>query len=113
MGSLSYLIAGVSFGIKPIRTSYRSPWQSGIAERWVGSCRRDILDHVIVFNEKHLRRLLREYVDYYNMDRCHYSLDKDAPAQRLIQLPPSSTATVKSLPRTGGLHHRYEWCEAA
>jgi putative transposase len=47
-----------SFGIRPKRTSYKSPWQNGIAERWVGTCRRDLLDHVIVLNEPHLKRLL-------------------------------------------------------
>ena len=58
-------------GIEPRRTAYRSPWQNGTAERWVGSARRELLDHVIVVNEQHLQRLLREYVDYYNADRVH------------------------------------------
>ena len=53
-------------GSELIRTGYRSPWQNGVAERWVGSCRRDLLDHVIVLNESHLRRLLRDYLQYYN-----------------------------------------------
>jgi transposase InsO family protein len=53
-----------SFGIKPKRTSFRSPWQNGVAEGWVGSCRRELLDHVIVLNERHLRRLMNEYVRY-------------------------------------------------
>ena len=51
---------------QPIRTAFRSPWQNGVAERWVGSCRRDLLDHVIVLNERHLRRLMAEYVRYYH-----------------------------------------------
>ena len=51
-------------GIEPQRTAFRSPWQNGIAERWVGSARRELLDHVIVLSEKHLHRLLRDYVDY-------------------------------------------------
>ena len=54
-----------TFGITEKRTSYRSPWQNGVAERWVGSVRRELLDHVIVFNERHLKRLLNEYVRYY------------------------------------------------
>jgi len=54
-----------SFGIQPKRTSYRSPWQNGVAERWVSNCRRDLLDHVIVLNERHLKRLMNEYVHYY------------------------------------------------
>ena len=102
-----------SFGIKAVRTSYRSPWPNGLAERWVGSCRRELLDHVIVLNEKHLRRLLRDYLAYYHEDRCHYSLDKDTPSHRPVQSQPSAKATVVALPRVGGLHHRYEWGEAA
>ena len=68
---------------------------------------------MIVLNEKHLRRLIHKYVDYYNDDRCHYSLDKDAPTGRQVQRQHSSITTVKSVPRLGGLHHRYEWREAA
>jgi transposase InsO family protein len=62
-------IAVRSMGIRPIRTSFRSPWQNGIAERWVESCRRDLLDHVIAINKCHLRRLLSDYVRYYHEDR--------------------------------------------
>jgi transposase InsO family protein len=61
-------------GLKPKRTSVQAPWQNGIAERWVGSCRREILDHVIALNEPHLRRLIRDYVNYYHEDRIHDSL---------------------------------------
>ena len=64
-----------SFGIQSKRTAYRSPWQNGTAERWVGSYRRELLDHVIVFNEKHLRRLLREYVSYYNAKHARFGCD--------------------------------------
>ena len=64
-------------GLKPQRTSIQSPWQNGTAERWVGSCRREFLDHVIVMNEAHLRRLMREYLSYYHQDRVHDSLAKD------------------------------------
>jgi len=73
-----------SFGIKPVRTSWRSPWQNGAIERWVGSCRRELLDHVIVFNERHAMRLLSEYIAYCNADRCHYGLAKDAPISRSV-----------------------------
>ena len=62
-----------------IRTAYRSPWQNGIAERWIGSCRRELLDQVIVLNEHHLRRLIRDYIRYYHEDRIHDSLSKDTP----------------------------------
>ena len=62
------------FHMRPKRTAYRSPWQNGTAERWVGSARRELLDHVIVFDEPHLRRLLRDYVAYYNAERVHTQL---------------------------------------
>ena len=66
-----------------IRAAYQSPWQSGVAERWVGSCRRELLDHVIVFDEAHLRSLVREYLRYYHAeDRTHDGLGKDTPEKR-------------------------------
>jgi putative transposase len=86
---------------------------NGVAERWAGNCRRELLNHVIVLNEKHLRRLILEYADYHNNDRCHYSLNKDVPATRLSQPRPSPDSKVKSIPILGGLHHRYEWSDAA
>jgi transposase InsO family protein len=100
-------------GLEPKRTSFQSPWQNGIAERWVGSCRREILDHVIALNEKHLRRLIREYVNYYQQDRVHDSLDKDTPDRRSVEPKPDPTAAAISIPRLGGLHHRYRWRKAA
>ncbi len=100
-------------GVKPTRTSIRSPWQNGTAERWVGSCRRELLDHVIPLNEEHLRRLIREYVRYYHEDRIHDSLGKDTPYGRAVETKPSPQATVISTARLGGLHHRYHWHEAA
>ena len=102
-----------SCGVTPILTSRQSPWQNGIAERWVGSCRRELLDHVIVLNEAHLRRLLREYVSYYHQDRTHDALSKETPEGRPIQARPSAVAEVVGMPRVGGLHHRYQWSEAA
>jgi transposase InsO family protein len=66
-------------GVQPTRTSIWSPCQNGTAERWVGSCRREWLDHVIPLNEEHLRRLIREYVRYYHEDRIHDRLGKDTP----------------------------------
>ena len=101
-----------SFDICPKRTAFRSPWQNGTAERFVGSVRRELLDHVVVFNEDHLRGLLREYVDYYNAERVHTSIG-DAPNGRPVEYRPSSCSKVIGLPRVGGLHHRYRWREAA
>ena len=100
-------------GLKPKRTSIRAPWQNGLAERWVGSCRREILDHVIPLNERHLRRLLRDYVSYHQEDRIHDSLEKDTPNQRAAEQKPVENAAVISMPRLGGLHHRYAWRKAA
>ena len=65
--------------LKAVRTSFRSPWQNGVAERWVGSCRRDLLDHVIPLNERHLKRLLSEYIRYHHLDRTHLGLKKIRP----------------------------------
>jgi hypothetical protein len=70
------------------------------------------LDHVIVLNEDHLRRLLREYVEYYNADRVHTEL-RDSPRGRAAVCRPSSTVQVVGIPKVGGLHHRYEWRDAA
>ena len=77
-----------AMGRQPIRTAFRSPWQNGIAERWVGSVRRDLLNHVIVLNRKHLRRLLNEYVRYYHEDRTHLGLGKDTPGSRVAASAP-------------------------
>jgi putative transposase len=96
-----------SFGIQPKRTSFRSPWQNGVAERWVGNCRRDLLDHLIVANERHLKRLLNEYVLYYHYDRTHLALTKGTPADREPEKNPNMGCRVVSMPRLGGLHHRY------
>jgi putative transposase len=97
-----------SFGIQPKRTSFRSPWQNGIAERWVGNCRRDLLDHVIVVNERHLKRLMIEYLSYYHEDRTHLALAKGAPAGRFAVKNFDGGDGVISTPRLGGLHHRYD-----
>ncbi len=78
----------------------------------MGSARRELLDHVIVFNEQHLRRLLNEYVAYYNADRVHTQL-RDSPKGRPTERRSSPNAQIIGLPRVGGLHHRYVWREAA
>jgi transposase InsO family protein len=97
-----------SFGIQSTRTSFRSPWQNGVAERWVGNCRRDLLDHVIVLNERHLKRLVSEYVRYYHEDRTHLALAKGTPGRRQANENPGVGRKVASMPRLGGLHHRYD-----
>jgi len=97
-----------NFGIQPKRTSFRSPWQNGIAERWVGNCRRDLLDHVIVLNEWHLKRLMNEYVRYYHEDRTHLGLEKQTPSCREAATDSDADSRVASMPRLGGLHHRYD-----
>ena len=94
-------------GSTPVRTAFRSPWQNGVAERWVGSCRRDLLDHVIVMSEHHLKRLLAEYVRYYHEDRTHLGLAKDTPAGRPTAPRSADGSKIQSFPRLGGLHHRY------
>ena len=96
-----------SFGSQPKRTSFRSPWQNGVAERWVCTCRRDLLDHVIVLNRRHLKRLIDEFVLYYLEDRTHLALEKGTPAGREARKTPGVGREVTSMPRLGGLHHRY------
>src|SRR3989442_1447979 len=93
--------------IIPKQTSFRSPWQNGVAERWVGSCRRDLLDHIVALNERHLKRLLSEYVRYYHEDRTHLGLNKETPGGRPTGIP-TQDGRVISRPRLGGLHHRYD-----
>ena len=72
-----------------------------------------MLDHIIALNERHLLRLMYDYVSYYHQDRVHDSLEKDTPNKRAIEQKPAASATVTSMPRLGGLHYRYSWCEAA
>ena len=94
-----------SLGITEVVSSPRSPWQNPYIERVIGSLRRECLNHVIVLNEAHLRRILRAYLAYYHRTRTHLALNKDAPDAR-----PASSAfgTVVATPEVGGLHHRYD-----
>src|SRR5258708_5476772 len=73
--------------ITPVHTSIGSPWQNGVAERWVGSCRRELLDNVIALNERHLKRLLSDYISYYHEDRTHLGLGKKTPSGRTPDFP--------------------------
>jgi Integrase core domain len=86
--------------IKEILTAYRSPWQNGYAERVIGTIRRECLDHFIVLNDVHLRKILKEYFFYYNKFRTHLGLDKDSPINRPIE--PISKITAN--PILNGLH---------
>jgi putative transposase len=93
-------------GITEVITAPRSPRQNACVERVIGSIRREYLDHIVIFNERHLRRLLSSYVDYYQRTRTHLSLDKDCPDLRPIQ--PPRIGKVVAIPKVAGLHHRYE-----
>jgi putative transposase len=95
-----------AMGITEVLTAPRSPWQNPYIERVIGSIRRECLDHLIVFNERHLRRVLSSYADYYQHTRTHLSLHKDCPHPRDVQ--PPRRGRVIALPQVGGLHHRYE-----
>src|SRR6267154_6379869 len=90
---------------RAVRTSFESPWQNGVAERWVESCRRDLLDHIIAVNERHLKRLLSEYIRYYHEDRTHLGLGKATPHRRTRSV---TSGRIVSHERLGGLHHRYD-----
>ena len=93
-------------GATEVLTAPQSPWQNPFAERLVGSIRRECLDHMIVLGEKHLRRILKSYFDYYLDSRTHLSLAKDAPTTREVQGP--ELGQIVEIPQVGGLHHRYE-----
>jgi putative transposase len=94
-----------SLGIKQVLISTQSPWQNPYVERIIGSIRRECLDHLIVFNERHLRRVLNEYFQYYHQSRTHLGLEKDCPRPRPVE--PPDLGTIRAEPMVGGLHHRY------
>jgi transposase InsO family protein len=93
-------------GIEEMLTAPRSPWQNAFVERVIGTIRRDCLDHVVVLNERHLKRILTSYFNYYHCWRTHLSLDMDSPESRALQPPP--LGKVVAFPEVGGLHHHYE-----
>jgi putative transposase len=94
-----------SMGIEEVVIAPRSPWQSPYVERLIGTIRLELLDHVIVLNERHLRRLMTEFFGYYHTCRTHRSLDQNAPEPRDIE--PPERGKVWAEPYLGGLHHRY------
>ena len=95
-----------SLGLEEVVIAARSPWQNGYAERFIGSLRRECLDHVIALDERQLLRIVRSYVTYYNKSRTHLSLGKDAPERRAVQA--ADAGEIVAIPEVGGLHHRYE-----
>ena len=92
-----------AMGIRDKPTAPASPWQNGVAERLIGSIRRECVDHIIVLSEMHLRRVLKSYAAYYNRVRTHRFLHKDAPASRPVQ----RSGVISSRAILGGLHHHY------
>jgi putative transposase len=92
--------------IREVLTAPRSPWQHAYVERFIGSVRRECLDHVIVFNATGLLGLMKLYGAYYEQSRTHLSLNNDAPIPRPIA--PPANGHVVAMPQVGGLHHRYE-----
>jgi transposase InsO family protein len=92
-----------SIGIRDRPTSPRSPWQNAYAERLIGSIRRECIDHIVIFGERHLRHVLLSYMDYYNGTFTHLSLNKDAPISHAAK----AVGRIISRPILGGLHHQY------
>ncbi len=93
-------------GIEEVVIAPRSPSQNPYLERLIGSIRREGLDHVIILNEQHLRRILGSDVTYHHWSGTDLSLSKDAPEGRPIA--PASTGKAIAFPQVGGLHRRYE-----
>ena len=93
-------------GMREVLSAPRAPWQNPFVERVIGSIRRECLDHFLILNEAHLRRLLRAYLVYYNLSRPHQALDNNSPHPRDVQ--PSSRGRITATPQVGGLHHRYQ-----
>jgi putative transposase len=93
-------------GIEEVLTAPRSPWQNAYAERFIGSVRRECLDHVIVVSAAGLRKILKSYIDYYTTSRTHLSLEKDSPETRSVT--PPDHGPVIAVPQVGGLHYRYD-----
>jgi putative transposase len=93
-------------GIEEVLTAQHAPWQNAFVERFVGSARRECLDHMIVFNEAGVRKLMSLYCSYYERARTHLALEKDAPIPRPVMA--RGDGDIVAIPEVGGLHHRYE-----
>ncbi len=98
----------LGLGIRQIRTPYRSPQANGIADRWVRSARAEYIDHMLIFNERHLRRVLAEYVVYFNHWRPHRSIGQRAPCSTAHSMPRHDGGKIIAKPVLGGLHHVYQ-----
>jgi hypothetical protein len=95
------------FGAEEVRTAHRCPWQNPIVKRFSGTLRRELLNHIIPFNDRHLHKLIEEFVEeYYHSERPHQGLEGDTPVPHPSHAPPSSTKLV-SIPILAGLHHKY------
>ena len=98
----------VGTGIEEVKTAYRSPWQNPFVERFGGTLQRELLDHVVIRSEEHLKRLLKEYIEkYYHITRPHMGLDGDTPFPTDRPAPVTEPTKLVSIPVVGGLHHRY------
>ena len=95
-----------SMGIKEVLIAARSPWQNPYVERIIGSIRRECVDHVIIFNERHLRRVLKEYFTYYHGSRTHLGLEKDCPRSRPVESPDSGAIHSEPMVGQNGTFHR-------
>ena len=95
-----------NMGIEEVLIAPKSPWQNPYCERVIGSIRRECLDHCIILSENHLCRILKDYVDYYNICRTHLSLKKNSPEPRNVEKP--EKGKVVSIPKVSGLHHLYK-----
>src|SRR5215470_12029023 len=98
----------VGTGIAEVKTAHRCPWQNPFVERYGGTLRRELLDHVVVLNEEHLKRLLKEFIEgYYHRARPHQGLHGDTPVPSAKPEPVADASRLVSIPVVGGLHHRY------
>jgi hypothetical protein len=98
----------MTVGVNHVRTAFKSPWQNGVAGRFVGSCRRDLFDHVIVLNGRHLKWLMNDYACHCPNDRKHPRMSKQTPAGRKPAAITAMSTKIISVPRLGGLHRRYD-----
>ena len=92
--------------IREVVTAPRSPWQNAYVERFIGSIRRECLDHVIVLSAAGLQRIVNTYIAYYMRSRTHLSLDKDSPTSRPVMSPMIGRIVARA--EVNGLHHRYD-----